>query len=24
VPIAHEAFVSAMKAWIDAGCGCPE
>ena len=24
VPISHAAFVSAMKTWIDAGCGCPE
>lgn len=24
VPISHEAFVSAMKTWIDAGCRCPE
>ena len=24
VPIAHEAFVAAMKAWIDGGCRCPE
>lgn len=24
VPTSHAAFVSAMKTWIDAGCGCPE
>ncbi|MFN0009387.1 MAG: hypothetical protein ACKVXR_15895 [Planctomycetota bacterium] len=24
VPISHAAFVAAMKAWIDAGCGCPQ
>jgi hypothetical protein len=24
VPIAHERFVAAMKAWIDKGCRCPD
>jgi hypothetical protein len=24
VPTSHEAFVAAMKSWVDSGCECPE